>query len=102
MRTLASLAVCLLVLGTTAAPVAAQTILGNRFDLKGKPGFPETRRLMVKAQESLSPEVIAGDPSVDGAVVQIIVNGGTPTTQTITLPAGARWKRSPSNPIYPV
>ena len=101
MRTIASSALCLSLVAVTALPVGAQTILGYRFDLKGKPGFPTTRKLSIKSQENLSPEIIDGDPATNGAVVQIIVNGGTSTSQTITLPSGARWRRSPSNPLLP-
>lgn len=75
-----------------AAPGGAQTILGNKFDFKETPGFPTTRRLKIKSQESLSAELITGNPATNGAVIQLIVNGGTPSTQTITLPPGSRWR----------
>jgi hypothetical protein len=90
-------AICLAV-----APASAQTILGGKLDFKEKPGFPTSRQLKVKSQEKLSPEVIDGDPATNGAVVTILLNGATSTTQTINLPAGARWRRSPSNTLYPV
>jgi hypothetical protein len=87
-----------LVLG--AAPSQAQTILGNRFDLKDKPGYPQYRKLAIKAQEVLSPENLVGDPVTNGAVIQLILNGATPSTQTITLPGGARWKAyTPPDPL---
>src|SRR6185503_7602388 len=68
------------------------TILGNRFDFKEKPGVPESRRLIIRAQEALSSEFVTGDPVTNGAVLQVIVNGGTASSQTITLPAGPRWR----------
>src|SRR5262245_55702269 len=77
-----------------AVAAEAQTILGNRFEVKEKTGYPQTRRVAIKAQESLSPENLVGDPVANGAVVQVIVNGGTPSTQTIVLPGGPRWRVS--------
>jgi hypothetical protein len=91
MRTIVRL-VALAALAVTVSPAEAQTILGNRFDFKEKPGVPESRRLIIRAQEALSPELVTGDPVTNGAVLQVIVNGGTASSQTITLPAGPRWR----------
>lgn len=92
-----------LALALGAAPAGAQTILGNKVDIKEKPGFPITRKITIRAAEKISPESLAGDPLTNGAMVHVTAIGGTSTAQTITLPAGAdRWKRSPSNPAYPV
>ena len=79
----------------------AQTILGLKYDMKQRPGFPSTGRIVVKAKESVSPESLAGDPATNGASVQIIVHGGTATSQTMALPGGARWKRSPKDTNLP-
>jgi len=91
MRTIVRL-VALAALAVTVSSAEAQTILGNRFDFKEKPGYPTTRRLIIKAQEALSPELVTGDPATNGAVLQLIVNGGTPSSQTIVIPAGPRWR----------
>jgi len=100
MRATAKLAVVLTALGAMAVPAAAQTILGNKFDFKEKPGYPTTRRLKIKAQEALSPELITGDPATNGATIQVIVNGGTPSSVTINLPPGTRWRGySPPTPL---
>ena len=90
MRTIVRLAAIATV--TLVSSVEAQTILGNRFDLKEKPGYPESRRLTVRAQESLGPELVTGDPATNGAVLQVIVNGATSSSQTILIPAGPRWR----------
>lgn len=84
------------------SPVAGQTILGSKLDFKEKPGFPLTRKLSFKSKEIASPDVISGDPSVDGATVLVIVNGATSTSQTISLPPGARWHRLPSSTFLPL
>ena len=100
MKTIARLTT-LAVFALWIVPVGAQTILGSRFDLSSK-GTPESTRLRVNAAESASPEVVSGDAATNGATVQIIVNGGTPSTLTITLPGGSGWKRSPFDTAEPV
>jgi hypothetical protein len=90
-----------LVLASTVTSADAQTILGFKLDLKEKPGFPTTRRLNIKSKELASPESLAGDPATNGASVQVIVNGDTSTSQTIALPGGVRWKRSPKDTNLP-
>jgi hypothetical protein len=101
MRRIARLAVAAAALAVGVRTTDAQTILGFKLDLKAKPGFPTTTSLKIKSQEALSPETIDGDPATNGAVVQLIVNGGTSTSQTIVLPGGTRWKRSPRDPSVP-
>ncbi len=91
MRTVDWLVVVAVLIGSVATG-GAQTILGSKFALQAKPGFPETAKLALKAQEKLSPEAVTGDPLTNGATLQVIVNGGMPTTQTIDLPPGARWR----------
>src|SRR5262245_26612969 len=99
MRTPLTLATAV-VLIVSSVPAPAQTILGYKWEQSDK-GIPESRRLKVTASEVPSPDLIAGDPAANGAVVQIIVNGGTPSSQTIALPGGPRWKRKPSDPSEP-
>jgi hypothetical protein len=89
-----TLAALVAMIGGSVQLSSAQTILGNRFDLREKPGYPVTRKLVLKAQEALSPENLVGDPFANGAVVQLFVNGGTPSSQTIVLPGGPRWRVS--------
>ena len=101
MRKTAMTALGLLAFVWSVAPADANTILGFKFDFKEKPGFPTTRRMNVKSKELLSPDVLTGDPATNGATVQVILLGGTSTSQTITLPSGSRWRRSPSDPMVP-
>lgn len=74
-----------------AAPVQAadQTILGSSLQVKN-PGTQYKRKVVVKAKEKASPNTIVGNPVMNGATLNIIVQGGTPSQQTITLPA-ANW-----------
>jgi hypothetical protein len=98
MRVLATLAAVWIL---AAAPAGAQTILGYKLDMREKPGVPSTRALKIKAQEVLSPETLGGDPATYGALVQIIVNGATSSSQAIFLPPGERWRRSPRDVNLP-
>src|SRR5262249_17981312 len=43
---------------------------------------------VVKAKEVASPDTIVGDPTVAGASLLLVANGGTPSAQTFALPAG--------------
>ena len=91
----------LVVLAWSVPPADAQTILGYKLDFKEKPGFPQTRLFRVKSKEVATLESLAGDPATNGAVVQVIVQGGTSTSQTFVLPGGSRWKRSPQDTNQP-
>jgi hypothetical protein len=65
---------------------ADQTILGQSFLTKDS-GAPTRRKVLVKAKEPASSNTIVGDPTTAGATLTVVANGGTPTTQTFTLPA---------------
>ncbi|HXJ35024.1 MAG TPA: hypothetical protein VMS22_13410 [Candidatus Eisenbacteria bacterium] len=102
MHAIARVATMTAVLVWTVLPASGQqTILGNKFSLAEKPGFPITRKITLKSTEADSLDTLTGDPMTNGATVQIIVNGATSTTQTIALPPGERWRRSPSDPTVP-
>lgn len=92
MRLIEGLVVVIAAVLATAVPGAAQAILGAKFALIEKPGFPTTRKLSLKAQEAVSLEAITGDPFTNGATLQVIVNGTTPSSQTMALPPGSRWR----------
>ena len=68
---------------------ADQTILGQSF-LTKDPGPPARRRVLVKAKEPASSNSIVGDPTATGASLTLTAHGGTPSTQTFSLPA-ANW-----------
>jgi hypothetical protein len=86
-----TLAVAALLLSRAVAWTADQTILGNLFLVKdpapdASPD-PTKRIIKVLAKESSSPNTIVGDPTVSGATLRIIANGGTDYDQTFPMPA---------------
>lgn len=85
MKGLVRLVVLVTVSAASILPAGAadQTIVGKRLVVK-------LDRFRVIADESGSPNTIVGDPTVAGASLRIYANGGTSTSQTISLPA-ARW-----------
>ncbi len=83
-----------LLLGLLAvAASASQTILGKSFVVKDpSPGVDATKRKVVAlGKELASPDTVVGDPVANGATIEIIANGASPTSQVFTLPAGAYW-----------
>lgn len=66
---------------------ADQAILGKQLLVKD-PGTPDKRKIVLKAAESASPNVLSGTPVTAGATLQLRVYGGTGSTQLFTLPGG--------------
>ena len=91
----------LVVLAASGSPLLAadQTILGKSFTVKDPlpGGDPALRSVVVVGKEPQSPNTIVGDPLANGATVEIIANGASPTAQLLTLPAGARSAPSSSS-----
>src|SRR5262245_52919935 len=87
----------------TLAYTADQTILGKSFSVKDpEPGVDVTKRkVSAVGREFSSPNTVIGDPTVDGATVEIIANGTSPSSQIFTLPA-AGWKRAPAKLTDPL
>ncbi len=82
------LALALLVLPiASAAQAAEQTVRGSTLIIQDG-GTPARRRITVKAKETASDDTLVGDPTTGGATVTITGNGGMPSSQTFTLPAG--------------
>ncbi len=82
-------AVAIVVLGATPGPAAERTILGASFGIKLRPTpGPSQLRVSVLGKETSSPDVLAGDPTVAGATLEIVANGGAPTADTFLLPQG--------------
>jgi acetyl esterase/lipase len=69
------------------AHAADQTVLGETLLVKN-PGPPAKSKLTVTGKETASNDTLVGDPTTGGATVTITTTGGTPSTQTFTLPAG--------------
>lgn len=86
------LALSVLLPSLVAGPAAAaeQTVLGRAMVVKDPfPGVNPFRRLIkVVANERGTNDVFDGNPLVDDATLEVIVNGATSSSQTFTLPAG--------------
>src|SRR5262245_8148540 len=81
-------AVAILTLAAAGAPAADRTIRGRQLQLKDpRPADPTKRKIVGQAKETLSPETIVGDPTVDGATLTVFVDGASPASQPFTLPA---------------
>ncbi len=74
-----------------SAGAADQTILGRSLTVKN-PGAADKRKVTSTAKEAASPNTIVGDPtlsgSAGGAILTVIANGASPSTQSFTLPQG--------------
>ena len=66
---------------------ADQTVLGQTLTVNN-PSTPEKRKIIAKAKEMASDDVIVGNPLVTGATLTVSANGGSASSQTYTLPAG--------------
>src|SRR4029453_15025106 len=80
-----------LLLGTTVAQAADQTILGSKLLVKN-PSTAEKRQVSGSAKEKASPDTLVGDPTVNGATLTVRAEGATPTEQTFPLPQGSNAK----------
>jgi hypothetical protein len=82
---------------SVAAPAAAadQILLGSVF-LAKDPIPPDTVRRYVKVaiKEAGGGHTVVGDPTVGGATLRLIANGGSPSDQTFNLPASGWVKRT--------
>ena len=99
LRSLTTCVGLVLALAVTAAPparAADQTILGSQLVVTN-PSTPEKRKVVVKAKEVASPDTIVGAPTVAGASLLLVANGGTPSAQTFALPAGT--SAAPCSPL---
>src|SRR5438105_3552593 len=70
---------------------ATQLVLGRKFQVK-EPGGPATRKIAGQALEKFSNDSILGDPTQNGATLEVIAHGGTDSDQTFTLPKEG-WSR---------
>jgi hypothetical protein len=80
-----------LLLATTIAYAADQTILGTQLVVKN-PGLPEKRSLTGNAKETASSNTLVGDPTVGGATLMVSAEGTTPSQQVFALPQGTSTK----------
>src|SRR5262249_15514371 len=86
-------AIALLMTGASTGHAGDQLVLGNAFIL-ANPGLPKLRAASASALEGNSTATIVGDPtqpgSAGGAILELIANGGAPSSQTFNLPQGTR------------
>jgi cysteine-rich repeat protein len=97
----AAVLVGVLAFGLGMASAADQLVVGRVILIKNPvPGRPENRRVKVYATE-YSGATLVGDPTVGGATLRVIANGGTPSDETFNLPA-PQWTRrtSRSGTVY--
>lgn len=78
-------AVLCLVVCELSASAADQHVLGNRLVVVD-PGMPTGRRVILRARESSSDDVLVGDPLASGATIGIDLAGDHPSTQVFSLP----------------
>lgn len=77
-----------------SVPAADQLVKGTALTVKDPaPGVDPTSRLIVaNAKETQSPETIVGNPtlpgSAGGAILGLVANGTSPSSQTFNLPQG--------------
>jgi hypothetical protein len=84
----------------TAAFAADQQILGRRLLVKDLTGVETQRVVVVQGRQPYSTFFqFVGDPTVDGAALQIVANGPTGSTQALTLGA-AGWTAIGNGFIY--
>jgi hypothetical protein len=93
-RVLASL---LLAVGTAGA--ADQQVLGRVLLVKEAPTPGGKRMVVIGAREQAASLTVTGSPDTLGGTLQIIANGGSPSTQFFSLPA-FRWVVSASGAVY--
>jgi hypothetical protein len=81
------LVVAALLLFPLLAQAADETVLGNKLVVKN-PSTPDKRKIVVKAKEVGSADMIVGNPVTSGAILTVTANGATPSSQTYALPTG--------------
>lgn len=87
LRATASSLVLGLVVHVNAVFAADQTVLGSQLVVKD-PGFATKRSVLGQAKEKGSANTIVGDPTTAGGLLEVMVNGGSPSAQRFTLPQG--------------
>jgi hypothetical protein len=81
-----------LVLLPLSAVAADQTILGRSLAVSASAGGGGPRAVSMKAEEAPGGATVSGDPTAPptsgGAMLHILLDGATPSTQTFALPQG--------------
>src|SRR5882724_12151320 len=82
----AVIAVALLSLSAGSVHAATWTVLGKTSQIKNPSTDASKRKVSGQALERGSHDGLVGDPTVNGATLEVIANGGTPSDQTFALP----------------
>ena len=90
MRTTLALA-GLLAVFVSASMAVEHPILGKQILVKDPTGDPHRRKVIILGKEQPTDIASFADPTVDGATLQVVLSGGTPSAQSIDLPA-AGWE----------
>lgn len=69
-------------------------ILGNQLLVKN-PSTPEKRKVVVKAKEKDSPDLLVGNPVINGGNAYVRADGANPSEQIFALPQGTSSKGKP-------
>lgn len=81
-------AACLgIVLTSVPAAAAEQTILGSKLTVKNG-GTAAKRQVQLQAKEKASSNTVVGNPAASGAVLEVSVDGTSPSAQVFALPQG--------------
>ena len=75
----------LLLVALPAAHAADQTVRGTSLVVRDG-GTPAKRKIVVKARETATDDILVGDPTVSGAEVTITVDGASSSNQVFLLP----------------
>ena len=77
----------------SCAPTTTATVLGKVLLVRDPSAGadPTRRKVLVRARELASDEMLVGNPITNGASVKVIANGMTSSSQTFSLPAGPQW-----------
>jgi len=83
-------ALAVLLLSIAAVASADQLVVGRKLLIKNPTGAESDRSVLILGRSYPSSVTLVGNPTVDGASLQVVANGANGTTQLLTL-AAAGW-----------
>ena len=100
----AVIAVALLSLFAGSVHAATWTVLGKTFQIKNPSTDASKRRVSGQALERGSNDGLVGDPTVNGATLEVIANGGTPMCHALGMATSLlqSWTSQHANSFPPV
>jgi hypothetical protein len=88
-----------LLLAAGTAVAADQEVLGRKLLVRDPTGMEPNRLVSIQGKERPTSMTLVGDPTVGGATLDVIANGGTGSAQHLTLDA-AGWSPTPTGFTY--